>query len=92
MRRTVEEPHAGVVRVHAEGDRVHGRHLDGVAAHRVRLALVQRRVQLRVVGRVVLRAPDELHLVPVQVAVGCVMAMSASSLFLSFPLSYPFYI
>ena len=67
--RTVEEPRAGVVRDDAERDVLARGDLHRITAHRVRLALVQRRVQRRVVGRVVRRAPDELHLVPVQVAV-----------------------
>ncbi len=64
----MEEPYSGVVGDDAHGDGLAGGHLDRVAAYGVRLALVQGRVQFRVVGRVVCRTTDELHLVSVQVA------------------------
>ena len=64
----MEEPRAGVVRDDAHRDGGAAGHLDRVATRGVRLALVQGRVERGVARRVVRRAPDELELVPVQVA------------------------
>lgn len=68
VRRTMEEPGSGVVSDDTEGDGGPRGDLHGVATHGVSLAVVQGRVELGVVGGVVLRAADELHVVSVQMA------------------------
>lgn len=68
--RTMEEPDTGVVGYDTEGDTFTGGDLDGVTTDGVRQALVDRRVERRVIRGVVSRALDDLELVSVQMAIG----------------------
>lgn len=65
----MEQPCSGVVSDEPESDTLAAGDLDSVATHGVGLALVDRRVEFRVVRRVIRRALDELELVSVDMAV-----------------------
>ena len=65
----MEEPSSGVVSNDTKSDRMHRWDLDRVTAHGVSLTLDEWRVQSWVVRSIVLCPSDELHLVPVQMAV-----------------------
>ena len=66
---TMEEPSSGVVSNDTKSDRMHRWDLDRVTTHGVSLTLDEWRVQSWVVRSIVLCPSDELHLVPVQMAV-----------------------
>ena len=65
---TVEKPGAGIVSDESQSGRLHRQQLDCVTADWVRLTLLQRGVERRVTGSVVLAAVYDLELVPVDVA------------------------
>ena len=65
----MEEPSSGVISNDTKSDGMHRWDLDRVTTHGVSLTLDEWRVQSWVVRSIVLRPSDELHLVPVQMAV-----------------------
>ena len=64
----MQEPDTWIVGYHTQSNRVHRGNLDRVATHRVCLSLDKRRVESRVIRRVVLSASDNHGLVSVQMA------------------------
>ena len=65
----MEHPCARVVGDYTQRNRASWRHLDGITAHRIRLAFLNRWVERWVGGSVVRRTIDNLKLVAVKMAV-----------------------
>lgn len=65
----MEHPYTGVVGNHTKRNRASWWHLDGITTHRIRLAFLDRWIELWVGGSVVLHAIDNLKLVAVKMAV-----------------------
>ena len=68
--RTMEEPHARVVRHETKRNGMLARYLDSVTSHDVAPALNYGWIDTRIVRSIVLRSSNELELVTVQMAFG----------------------
>lgn len=65
---TMENPGSRVVGDETEGDTLTAGNLDGVTTHGVHPGLVNRRVELGIVGRVIRRTLNKLELMSVKMA------------------------